>query len=458
MQRACQRVAACGEMSCRDANVHASRAVDDRVPLADGVRSASATIVCVGRIRDGLPYGGKLTAQRGDEVIGGDDTEDSGARIHDREPTHAVLLHEIHCGLRGVRRVEQKGVSGHDLFNGRGLRIETVGNDAQGDIAIGQQSGYAARANDDDTADAPIAQLSGGGGDRVRRLRNNHPTSKRSKRLGDHFGASALSSAKDVPPFVPAVGLASSRKCVGRRQTLRANPRMRVRQPVQLVQEIVAIARMRRLASVSQWSPNMNTRTQPERFVVLAALEGVLSDRVAVVAARFAANITGGELHLVHVVGLPARSADTIAAFAEGRAQLEKTGALAGEVHKGRTTCHVTTGDPCHEILQLASRLDADLVIVGTHSRKGLNRLMLGSVAELVVRKASCPVLVVREKDHTGLAPEIEPPCADCLETQRASKGEKIWCARHSRRHPTGHTHYEIPEPFALGSSIIRPS
>jgi nucleotide-binding universal stress UspA family protein len=204
----------------------------------------------------------------------------------------------------------------------------------------------------------------------------------------------------------------------------------------------------------------MKTQTQEqERFVVLAALEGVLSDRVAIVAARFAANITGGELHLVHVVGLPARSADTIAAFAEGRAQLEKAGAAAGEVHEGRTTCHVTTGDACHEILQLASRLDADLVIVGTHSRQGLNRLMLGSVAELVVRKASCPVLVVREKDHhAGLAPEIEPPCPDCLEAQRASKGERISCARHSKRHPHGHTHYEIPEPFALGSSIIRPS
>jgi nucleotide-binding universal stress UspA family protein len=184
---------------------------------------------------------------------------------------------------------------------------------------------------------------------------------------------------------------------------------------------------------------------------------------VAVAAARFAAEIAGGELHLVHVVGSPpVRGADTgtvIAAFAEGRARLEEAGAAAGNIHKGRTICHVTAGDPCHEILQLASRLNADLVLVGAHSRTGLSRLMRGSVAEQVVWQASCPVLVVRDKDYqAGLAPEIEPPCADCLEAQRASKGEKIWCARHSQRHPQGHAHYEIPEPFALGSSIIRPS
>ncbi len=203
----------------------------------------------------------------------------------------------------------------------------------------------------------------------------------------------------------------------------------------------------------------MNTEAQPERFVVLAALDGDLSDRVALVAARFAASIAGGELHLMHVAPLPPSSAvDTTAVLSEGRAQLEKVGESVKEIHAGKIMGHLGLGEPRHEILQMAAGIQADLILVGTHGRKGLNRLLLGSVAEQIVRRASCPVLVVREKDyHTGLAPEIEPPCPDCLAVQASSKGEKVWCARHTRRHPHGHTYYEIPEPFALGSSLIRP-
>jgi hypothetical protein len=95
-------------------------------------------------------------------------------------------------------------------------------------------------------------------------------------------------------------------------------------------------------------------------------------------------------------------------------------------------------------------------VLVGTHGRKGAARLVMGSVAESVVRKAGCPVLVVREKDYAAV-PEIDPPCPDCLETQRATKGAKLWCARHSEHHPRAHLHYEFAEPFASGSMFVRP-
>ncbi|MBK6518048.1 MAG: universal stress protein [Polyangiaceae bacterium] len=61
---------------------------------------------------------------------------------------------------------------------------------------------------------------------------------------------------------------------------------------------------------------------------------------------------------------------------------------------------HVDTGDPADKIVALAAKLNADLVILGTHGRTGLKRLLIGSVAEKVVRLAGCPVLVVREKKH----------------------------------------------------------
>lgn len=54
------------------------------------------------------------------------------------------------------------------------------------------------------------------------------------------------------------------------------------------------------------------------------------------------------------------------------------------------------TGDPVEVILRVAQELPADLIVVGSHGRTGLARLLMGSVAEQVVRRASCPVLVVK--------------------------------------------------------------
>ena len=55
-------------------------------------------------------------------------------------------------------------------------------------------------------------------------------------------------------------------------------------------------------------------------------------------------------------------------------------------------------GSPVDEICGLAKKYDADLIVVGTHGRRGVSRLLLGSVAEGVLRSASSPVLVVRQK------------------------------------------------------------
>jgi universal stress protein A len=57
----------------------------------------------------------------------------------------------------------------------------------------------------------------------------------------------------------------------------------------------------------------------------------------------------------------------------------------------------VEAADPRDLILATVSRVDADLIVMGTHGRRGLSRLLLGSVAEDVLRRAPCPVLAVRE-------------------------------------------------------------
>jgi nucleotide-binding universal stress UspA family protein len=53
-------------------------------------------------------------------------------------------------------------------------------------------------------------------------------------------------------------------------------------------------------------------------------------------------------------------------------------------------------GNPVTEILGAAEEVNADLVVMGTHGRTGLGRLLMGSVAEQVLRQAPCPVLTVR--------------------------------------------------------------
>ncbi|MBM3161964.1 MAG: universal stress protein [Chlorobi bacterium] len=59
----------------------------------------------------------------------------------------------------------------------------------------------------------------------------------------------------------------------------------------------------------------------------------------------------------------------------------------------------VEIGNPADVILEKASELDVNLIIMGSHGKKGLSRLIMGSVAETVVRKADCPVLIVKSAE-----------------------------------------------------------
>ena len=54
-------------------------------------------------------------------------------------------------------------------------------------------------------------------------------------------------------------------------------------------------------------------------------------------------------------------------------------------------------GDPATEIVRVAEKETAELIVLGTHGRTGLSRILMGSVAEAVVRHAPCPVLIYRQ-------------------------------------------------------------
>jgi nucleotide-binding universal stress UspA family protein len=62
-------------------------------------------------------------------------------------------------------------------------------------------------------------------------------------------------------------------------------------------------------------------------------------------------------------------------------------------------------GTPFVEIVKYAREADVDLIVIGTHGRTGLAHVLLGSVAEKIVRKAPCPVLTVRPEGHQFVMP-----------------------------------------------------
>ncbi len=57
----------------------------------------------------------------------------------------------------------------------------------------------------------------------------------------------------------------------------------------------------------------------------------------------------------------------------------------------------IKTGKPFMEVIETASEVDADLIIIATHGHTGVEHLLFGSTAEKIVRKAPCPVLTLRE-------------------------------------------------------------
>jgi hypothetical protein len=80
-----------------------------------------------------------------------------------------------------------------------------------------------------------------------------------------------------------------------------------------------------------------------------------------------------------------------------------------GDGYSQQIVFHVRLGDPAEALHQVAVDVDADLIGVGTHARAGVERLLLGSVAEALIRRAHVPVLVAQPKDFSDL-PRSERP------------------------------------------------
>lgn len=121
----------------------------------------------------------------------------------------------------------------------------------------------------------------------------------------------------------------------------------------------------------------------------------------------------GASLTLLHVVVVPGSAIpeallDTPPALAEDLSApadqpLLDWMAKAERLGAPRVRALRSVGTPAQEILALARRDGVDLIVVGTHGRTGLGHLLLGSVAEEVVRRAHCPVLTIGSEAAASL-------------------------------------------------------
>jgi nucleotide-binding universal stress UspA family protein len=114
------------------------------------------------------------------------------------------------------------------------------------------------------------------------------------------------------------------------------------------------------------------------------------------------AKVSGAEIEVLHVIELAEEfpfgttyfDADYGVLYAGVDRELTRRADRARAAGL-RCETKIIEGTATTEIIQRAQRIGADLVVVGTHGRTGLAHIVLGSVAERVVRRASCPVLTV---------------------------------------------------------------
>jgi len=135
----------------------------------------------------------------------------------------------------------------------------------------------------------------------------------------------------------------------------------------------------------------------------------------AVKYAKAFAEAFGASLHVLHVLEDPfifAPTSEGYAAPPEFYADMEKnardrlgTVLSDADLKKLKTQLALKKGSPFVEIVRYAKSEDIDLIVMGTHGRGPIAHMLMGSVAERVVRKAPCPVLTVRNPEHEFVMP-----------------------------------------------------
>ena len=142
---------------------------------------------------------------------------------------------------------------------------------------------------------------------------------------------------------------------------------------------------------------------------VLMATDFSEASEPALELAQSFASAFGARLHLLHVIPDPYAQPWSVEATGaaipdllkrwetEAEARLDELKPAGVEAH-----AVVRVGNPYNEIVEYAREQGIDLIVIGTHGRGAIGHMLLGSVAEKVVRKAPCPVLTTRHPKHAA--------------------------------------------------------
>lgn len=149
--------------------------------------------------------------------------------------------------------------------------------------------------------------------------------------------------------------------------------------------------------------------TDEPKAIVVAVDASAIAPGVVSMATRISRSMPAATIHLIHVFRTSRLDRARAGAPATNNADMieEAKDHLAYHVRtlqrstRATVIGHLEMGDPASEVLRMVASLAADLLIVGTHDYVGFERFLLGSVAETLMRKAGCPVLVVRPKSHS---------------------------------------------------------
>ena len=208
-----------------------------------------------------------------------------------------------------------------------------------------------------------------------------------------------------------------------------------------------------------------DTRQRTDHSVIVVGVDfseasaGALKE-----AAALAERATVAELHVVHVVDIPPPLPSFGGAVVPELTYLDRIDESDKVLEswlaplracRARIVTHFRVGRPDREIAQIASDVGADLIVIGTTGKQGVTRLVLGSVAESLVRSAPCAVLAHRPR-AVPVWELIEPPCVDCLAVRQVTGRASLWCDHHSQHHLRAHTYRETPEPYGMGSQTFR--
>ena len=151
---------------------------------------------------------------------------------------------------------------------------------------------------------------------------------------------------------------------------------------------------------------------------ILVATDFSEGSAAALTYGRALARQFGARLHLLHAVetaGIDVAGVDTyVAAIPQLRAEFEEQARATLEqtvTDADRRDLHAVTAlrtleAPARAIVAYAVEAAIDLIVIGTHGRRGVSHLVMGSVAEKVVRTAPCPVLTVRHPEREFVTPD----------------------------------------------------